>query len=97
MNFENVTNIASSGGGAADFTMTEFLDEVANTTITGLASAVKESGSALLSAAMSQVASSHQRVVPHLVTSNGIGTQWLKSMLGRSEWTLPCLGIKVAI
>lgn len=27
----------------------------------------------------------------------GIGTQWLKNLLGRSEWTLPCVGVKVVV
>ena len=32
-----------------------------------------------------------------LPESAGIGLGWLRSLLGRSEWTIPCVNIKVRL
>jgi Bladder cancer-related protein BC10 len=89
-----------------------FLAEITNHTLSGLAAAVKETGAAILGEAKRKIVGSGSistEIVETdavlrnsisslgLETGNGIGTQWLKSLLGRSEWTLPCVGVKVVI
>jgi hypothetical protein len=31
------------------------------------------------------------------LVDNGVGIHWLRNLLGRSEWTLPCVGVKLVL
>lgn len=73
-----------------------FLLNVTSSTVSGLIGAVK--GSAV------DVVEETRRRLNATAASNisaqadpGIGAQWLRQLLGRSEWTLPCVGVKVVI
>ena len=80
-----------------------FLAELANHTLSGLAVAAKESGSAMLNDVKRKIVGGSVQVATEAGSQtisslgHGIGTQWLKNLLGRSEWTLPCVGVKVVI
>ncbi|RMZ78254.1 hypothetical protein DV737_g3963, partial [Chaetothyriales sp. CBS 132003] len=80
----------------SDGAMAAFLGEVANSTICGLATAAKESAGALVDSVKQKVVGEVREQTLSAPT-HGIGTQWLKSLLGRSEWTLPCIGVKVVL
>jgi len=76
--------------------MSDFLLDITNSTIIGLASAVKGSASGLMDGARQKMAST----APLSSTSAadaGIGTHWLRYLIGRSEWTLPCVGVKIVL
>ena len=81
---------ASSEGAVA-----AFLAEISNNTMSGFAAAARESGYALLGGMKQKIVGGGSTHAAS--TSSGIGTQWLKNLLGRSEWTLPCIGVKVVI
>jgi hypothetical protein len=75
--------------------MSAFLSEITNNTVSGLVAAARESTRALLDGVREKIAEG----VLQTTASNagGVGTQWLKSLFGRSEWTLPCIGVRVVI
>ncbi|ETI24100.1 hypothetical protein G647_03469 [Cladophialophora carrionii CBS 160.54] len=82
--------------------MSEFLADVAQSTISGLVCAVKESAVDLIEGAHGVVAStthtataSSSPISP--LADTGIGAHWLRQLLGRSEWTLPCVGVKLVL
>ncbi len=83
--------------------LTAFLAEVTGHTITGLASAAKGSGATLVDELKRKVIGTGAEAVfaagSHSIanSANGIGTQWLKNLLGRSEWTLPCVGVRLVL
>lgn len=35
--------------------------------------------------------------LPSSLVDTGIGTHWLRNLLGRSEWSLPCVGVKLVL
>jgi hypothetical protein len=71
--------------------MTTFLFEVANSTIAGLGAATAQSADDLLSRILPSIA------FPPSYAAGGVGTGWLKGLLGRGEWTLPCVGVRVVL
>ena len=88
--------------------MAAFMAEITNSTLSGLATAAKETSVGFLSEIKRRVvggiaveavrtATSSQHVSSLSSLGDGIGTHWLKNLLGRSEWTLPCVGVKVVI
>jgi hypothetical protein len=38
-----------------------------------------------------------QNKVPWSSLGQGVGATWLRNLVGRSEWTLPCVGVKVVL
>lgn len=74
--------------------MSAFMSEIVNTTIVGLAGVVKDSAAGVLDEFRQRVAAANTSSVPGEV---GVGTQWLRNLLGRSEWTLPCVNIKIVL
>jgi Bladder cancer-related protein BC10 len=86
-------------------TISAFLAEITSHTLTGLAAAAKETGVSVLSDIKRKVVDSTAEAASYVSVSggplssfgSGIGTQWVKNLLGRSEWTLPCVGVKVVI
>ncbi|KIW12272.1 hypothetical protein PV08_09548 [Exophiala spinifera] len=75
--------------------MGAFLLDVANSTVTGVSQALKDSASNLAEGARSKLITSHGP--GSLPVDVGIGTQWLRQLLGRSEWTLPYVEVKIAL
>lgn len=87
-----------------------FLADVAQTSIAGLAHALKDSAADLFDGARQKVLASATAsastmaatAAPTSIPSTslvdtGIGTHWLRNLLGRSEWTLPCVGVKLVL
>jgi len=71
-------------------TMIGFLGDITNNTVASLAGAAFEGAKQKF--AKSSVGM--EKMIPY---SAGIGVQWLRRLLGRSEWTLPCVGVKVRL
>lgn len=71
-------------------TMVSFLGEIANNTIAALANAAIDGTKQKLVRSNASV----ERIVPY---SAGIGIQWLRRLLGRHEWTLPCVGVNIRL
>ena len=88
--------------------MSVFLAHIAQTTVAGLANALKESatemihgvkGRIVLSTASSATATAATTAYTpsSVLADTGIGAQLLRNLLGRSEWTLPCVGVKLVL
>lgn len=88
-----------------DDAMVAFMSEVTNSSVSGLASAAFDGTSYLTSSLKERVvgtaisnATTVAKTSSDLPAASGIGTGWLKSLLGgRTEWTLPCVGVKVVL
>jgi len=73
-----------------------FLVDVTRSTASGIAHAVKDSASEFLDEARRRITSG--AAMPQMAPADaGIGTHWLRYLFGRSEWTLPCVGVKVVL
>lgn len=79
-------------------TVASFAIDLANSTVSTLGSAAVssavESGADILSKLTSMTGSS---AMSTSMGAGGVGTGWLKTLLGRSEWTLPCVNVKVVL
>jgi hypothetical protein len=71
-------------------TMVGFLGEIANSTIAALANAAIGGTQQKFVRSGASV----ERIIPY---SAGIGIQWLRRLLGRHEWTLPCVGVNIRL
>lgn len=58
-----------------------------------MASAVNETAMALAAAALEHIS---RRASPR-AEWRGIGTEWLRGLLGRKEWRVPCLDVLVRL
>lgn len=74
----------------------DFLADVTRSTVYGIAHAVKESASGLLNEARQSVPATAPSS-PSPSVDAGIGAHWLRQFLGRTEWTLACVGLKVVL
>jgi len=81
--------IYSQGPDRANATMADFVSEITNSTIAALANAAIDGTKRKF-----VTSTSGERVMPY---SAGIGIQWLRRLLGRHEWTLPCVGINIRL
>ncbi|WEW61778.1 hypothetical protein PRK78_007274 [Emydomyces testavorans] len=72
--------------------LTQYVLETVNSTATALATAAFDE-------AKKRVASGTGAPVANGPSSEwtGIGLEWLRSLLGRKEWTLPCIDVKVRL
>lgn len=70
----------------------DFLTATINHTISALAGAAFEEARRRLNPGSVLLSSSGG-----LPESAGIGLSWLRSLLGRSEWTLPCVDVKIRL
>jgi hypothetical protein len=70
--------------------MVGFISEITNSTIAALANAALDGTKRKFATSTASV----ERVMPY---SAGIGIQWLRRLLGRNEWTLPCVGVNVRL
>jgi Bladder cancer-related protein BC10 len=71
-------------------TMIGFLGEITNSTIAALANAAIDGTKEKFIRSTASV----ERIMPY---SAGIGIQWLRRLLGRHEWTLPCVGVNIRL
>ena len=71
-------------------TMIDFMGEITNSTIAALANAAINGSKRNFATSATGV----ERVMPY---SAGIGIQWLRRLLGRHEWTLPCVGVNIRL
>jgi len=90
-NRDNANSAANHQTGVADF-----LSLTINQTISALAGAALEEARQRLNAT-SILPSAGGAGGGSLPESAGIGLGWLRSLLGRSEWTIPCVDIKVRL
>jgi hypothetical protein len=83
-------NNTMSNGTAEDETFVHFVNEIASQTISVLAGAVVEEF---------KIRAQHPSAAigRNLTEPIGIGTAWLKSIFGRSQWTLPCVNVVVRL
>jgi len=102
------TNWAARENGTMAGEMSDFLADVAHSTIAGLATAMKESAAGLFEGAKQKAivstasstatsATAMSSTPSSSLVDTGIGTHWLRQLLGRSEWTLPCVGVKLVL
>jgi hypothetical protein len=88
------TPIEAAAPGNATEGMGEFLMNFANGTLSTIADSVMASGSSMFSATTTHAPSLS---LPNPSGAGAVGTQWLRTLFGRGEWTLPCVNIKVVI
>jgi phosphoribosyl-AMP cyclohydrolase len=75
---------------------TSFVQEIIKGTASGAVQALKDS-------AIDVVVDTRRNTTFALCNATsfspevGVGAQWLRQLLGKSEWTLPCLGFKVVL
>ncbi|KIW39235.1 uncharacterized protein PV06_09026 [Exophiala oligosperma] len=93
------TTSFNNNGQADDISsdMGAFLADVANSTATALSQALKDSASNLVDGARSKLITNSPGGPASLPVDAGVGTQWLRQLLGRSEWTLPYVEVKIAL
>jgi hypothetical protein len=68
-----------------------FLWEIANSTLATLGAAGAQSADEALSKILPSIA------LPPSYAAGGVGTGWLRSLLGRGEWVIPCVGVRVVL
>ncbi|ETN43852.1 uncharacterized protein HMPREF1541_10983 [Cyphellophora europaea CBS 101466] len=86
-------NATANTGSTEDFT--SFLLDLTNSTLSTLGSSAASSVMASSSAMLAKVAPSIS--IPTTSMAGAVGTQWLGKLLGRGEWTLPCVGVRVVL
>jgi len=73
-----------------------FIKETINSTATALGGAaveeMKKKAAAFMNGTMAAAAE-----LRHEEEWTGIGLEWLRSLLGRREWTIPCIDVKVQL
>ncbi|EXJ93343.1 hypothetical protein A1O1_01735 [Capronia coronata CBS 617.96] len=74
----------------------DFLADVTRSTVYGIGHLVKNSASGFLNEAY-QSTQPAAPSPPSTSVAVGFGAHWLRYLLGRTEWTLPCVGIKVVL
>ncbi|KAL1967306.1 hypothetical protein VTN77DRAFT_3352 [Rasamsonia byssochlamydoides] len=81
---------------SANESLARYLLETVNTTTTALAgAAVEEAKRRLLNSTSNGTLLTTTEFRQEEWT--GIGLEWLRSLLGRREWTLPCIDVKVRL
>lgn len=82
------------GGGVGDG-MTGTLREIANSTAGIVVGAAVESAKATFSNWNPLIGAAPSQEVT--AAGAGVGLGWLRSLLGKSEWTLPCVNVKIRL
>ncbi|PYH89758.1 hypothetical protein BO71DRAFT_100539 [Aspergillus ellipticus CBS 707.79] len=73
----------------ADTSLAGYVFDTVNSTTKALAGAVVDETQRRLAL--------NNGSLPHQDEWTGIGLEWLRSLLGRREWTLPCVDVKVRL
>lgn len=90
----------SAGGSEGDATFASFIQESINSTVAAVAAAALEDIKRKTVAAAATVAGRSSLSATGVGVAQewtGIGLEWLRSLLGRREWTIPCLDVKVQL
>lgn len=74
-----------------------FIADAVNTTATALASAIVNETKQHLSTGAGGVSAGSSTAPLAQVPVQGVGLGWLRSLVGRWEWTLPCVRVKVRL
>lgn len=82
-----------------------FLSTLTNSTISSLVLAAQASTHAAIASLQQPLTPTQPHPalaalagkVPWSEVGQGVGTTWLRNLVGRSEWTLPCVGVKVVL
>ncbi|OKL59233.1 hypothetical protein UA08_05893 [Talaromyces atroroseus] len=82
-----------------------FVKDTINTTATALAGAAIEEAKRRVSSVLANGSTgASSSAVEYIVSQQqqggewtGIGLEWLRSLLGRREWTIPCIDVKVRL
>lgn len=86
---------AAANATATDDDLQSFLVDITNSTLSALASSAVSSASSFSSDVISKHAPSIS--IPPTSLTGGVGTQWLRNLMGGGEWTLPCVGVKFVL
>ncbi|RAL04957.1 uncharacterized protein BO80DRAFT_451897 [Aspergillus ibericus CBS 121593] len=79
-------------------TLASYVFETVNTTTKALAGAVLDEAQRRLNSSSINASLSAPSLAPGAQDEwTGIGLEWLRSLLGRREWTLPCVDVKVRL
>ncbi|GKZ32979.1 hypothetical protein AbraIFM66950_002683 [Aspergillus brasiliensis] len=78
-------------------TLASYVFETVNSTTKALAGAVVDEAQRRLALNGTLAASSTTTTTSAQDEWTGIGLEWLRSLLGRREWTLPCVDVKVRL
>ena len=70
--------------------MMGFVKEIANSSVTALANAALEGAKA-------RFWNQSENIGATIPNDAGIGLGWIKSLLGRSNWTMPCTQYQIAL
>ena len=90
------TSTNTSSAATADDQLASFLLELTNSTISTLAGSAA-TGIANASSALLGKGTPNAISIPPSSAVGGVGTQWLRSLLGQGEWTVPCVGVKLVL
>jgi hypothetical protein len=82
------SSLGYSGGNSTD--IANFIREVSNTTVAAFANAA-------IQGLKNRVAGTPEMMETRISNATGIGLGWIKSLLGRSEWTMPCTQYQIAL
>ncbi|UDD60244.1 hypothetical protein AFCA_007663 [Aspergillus flavus] len=85
----------SASSVAPNETVAGFILETVNTTTKNLAGVVVDEAQRRLALNGSSAAAGLGGLVQEEWT--GVGLEWLRSLLGRREWTIPCVDVKVRL
>ncbi|OJZ83494.1 hypothetical protein ASPFODRAFT_221450 [Aspergillus luchuensis CBS 106.47] len=95
------TTLDTTSSSSVNETLASYVFETVNSTTKALAGAVVEEAQRrlALNGTLAAAASSSTGTVTTSAHDEwtGIGLEWLRSLLGRREWTLPCVDVKVRL
>ncbi|KAL4918892.1 hypothetical protein BDW62DRAFT_55203 [Aspergillus aurantiobrunneus] len=90
-------NASSSLLGVENESLAGYVFETMNNTAKALAGAVVDETQRQLSSGDASCPSSAAPAATAADELTGFGLEWLRSLVGRREWTLPCVDVKVRI
>ncbi|BCR94282.1 uncharacterized protein AKAW2_11328A [Aspergillus luchuensis] len=99
--YSTTTTLDTTSSSSVNETLASYVFETVNSTTKALAGAVVEEAQRrlALNGTLAAAASSSTGTVTTSAHDEwtGIGLEWLRSLLGRREWTLPCVDVKVRL
>ncbi|OJJ72984.1 hypothetical protein ASPBRDRAFT_195623 [Aspergillus brasiliensis CBS 101740] len=95
--YSTTTSLDTTTSTSINDTLASYVFETVNSTTKALAGAVVEEAQRRLALNGTLAASSTTTTTSAQDEWTGIGLEWLRSLLGRREWTLPCVDVKVRL
>ncbi|GKZ22765.1 hypothetical protein AbraIFM66951_004262 [Aspergillus brasiliensis] len=95
--YSATTSLDTTTSTSVNDTLASYVFETVNSTTKALAGAVVEEAQRRLALNGTLAASSTTTTTSAQDEWTGIGLEWLRSLLGRREWTLPCVDVKVRL